>query len=159
MTSAFNSYSKYRSLILMTISMLNSTLPNIPASPIKFFVGLSPYYKLLDMSHVLEDDVLTMQRNRRRRARGLSVAADKVSLTNPYSLEALHKYLKMDPSNGAILQQMLALLLQVLDGMDTCIFVACNAAQILAHPSFESSLLNKTIDVPTVTVIPASKVT
>jgi len=128
MTSAFNNYSEYRSLILMTISMLNSTLPNIPASPIKFFVGLSPYYTLLDMSHVLEEDVLIAQRNKRKRARGISVAADKISLTNPSSLEALHKYLKMDPSNSAILQQMLALLLQVCvwgdhwDGMDACMY-------------------------------------
>jgi len=111
MTSAFNNYSEYRSLILMTISLLNSTLPNIPVSPIKFFVGLSPYYTLFDLSHALDEDVHTVRKH--KRVKGPSIITDKISLTSHYSLEALHKYLKTDPSNSAILQQMLALLLQV----------------------------------------------
>lgn len=100
MTSAFNMYPNHRSLILTTISLLNSNLPETPTTPIKFFVGLEPYSKLLKACH---SDV------RKRKKKGLE---EKLSIAG-HSIQFMNEYLNSNQSNGAILQQMLALLMQV----------------------------------------------
>ena len=102
MTLAFNKYVHHRSLILMTMSILNSfRLPDIPNSPIKFFVRLEPYLLLLKECY---SDV-----PKRKKGKGVE---EKVSMAS-HSVEVMNKYLNSDLSNASILQQMLALLLQV----------------------------------------------
>lgn len=102
MSFSFNKYANHRSQILMTMSILNSHLPdcNIPTSPIKFLVGLEPYLKLLKECHA---DI--PKRKKGKTEERLSMAS--------HSVEVMNKYLKSDASNAAILQQMLALLMQV----------------------------------------------
>ena len=101
MTSSFNMYPSHRSSILTTISLLNSNLPEMPTTPIKFFIGLEPYSKLLKACH---SDV-------RKRKKGKGVE-EKSSIAG-HSIQFMNDYLNNDQSNAAILQQMLALLMQV----------------------------------------------
>lgn len=122
MTLAFNKYMHHRSLILMTMSILNSfRLPDIPNSPIKFFVRLEPYLLLLKECY---SDV-----PRRKKGRGVE---EKLSMAS-HSVEVMNKYLNSDLSNVSILQQMLALLLQ-----------------ILGDARFKPSLLDEEIEIPLV---------
>ena len=123
MVSAFNKYVDQRSLILMTMSILNSCLSDMPVSPIEFFVRLEPYSKLLRVcqSEALLTDPETVGRKRRR---GRSL--EERSSIATHSVEALNKYLQSNPLNSAILQQMLALLMQVYMPLDQCIAITQN---------------------------------
>ena len=101
MISAFNNYPNHRSSILMTISLLNSHLNLMFTSPLKFFVGLEPYLKLLKECH-------TDQR-KHKKGKGLE---EKLSIAS-HSVQIMNEYLNSDQSNAAILQQILSLLMQV----------------------------------------------
>ena len=80
----------------------------MPVFTIKFLIGLEPYLSLLKPDISSMDAENTAVR-RRRRGRGLE---DRLSIAS-HSVEIMHKYLKGSPSNSAILQQMLSLLMQV----------------------------------------------
>lgn len=100
MTTAFNNYPNQRSPILTAMSLLNSHLSNIPTSPIKFIIGLEPYIVLLSKC---QPDV-------RKPRRGKS---EQKLFVPTHSVELMNKHFNSDSSSAPILQQMLALLMQV----------------------------------------------
>lgn len=124
------------------MSILNSNIPNQPTSPIKFIVGLEPYLKLLKECH---SD--TMPKHKKGKT-----VEEKTSVAS-HSVEIMNKYLN-DPSNAAILQQMLALLMQVWSPHRLVIvyenLICCT--QILADPQFDATLLEEVIKIPAVSL-------
>lgn len=102
MSFSFNKYANHRSQILMTMAIINSHLPdcNIPNSPIRFLVGLEPYLELLKECYT---DIPKRKKGK---------AEERLSMAS-HSVEAINRHLNSNTSNAAILQQILALLLQV----------------------------------------------